>query len=129
MADIFLFLLIGHFVFDWLLQTDRQAIFKSKSRSVLLEHCVLYSAGMCMFVAIGTRMLGIKSPDELLVVLFLFVTHILLDDYSFHSWWKRKIKLMPPDRDKDTLWLTICIDQIWHIIVLFICALRLKGMI
>lgn len=115
-AWLFIWLVMGHFVFDWLLQTNWMAMNKKNNPFALLVHSLVYALGVTitLFFAIGAM-----PTLSVFAVVFspLFVSHVLLDSYHFHVWWCIYIKRMPPD--EIPLWMLICIDQIWHILILF----------
>jgi hypothetical protein len=113
-ALLFIWLLMGHFIFDWLLQTHWMSMNKSKHWLPLTVHSFIYALGV--YITAWAALGGFPTWYTLLI---LFVTHVLLDDYRFHIWWMTKIKRIPAEKARETLWMIICIDQIWHILILF----------
>lgn len=113
-ALFFIWLLMGHFIFDWLLQTHWMAMNKSKDQLPLFVHSLIYALGLY-----GTAAAYLHYFPSFFIFLVLFVSHVLLDDYKFHLWWMTHIKRIPAQQAQQSLWMIICIDQIWHIIILF----------
>jgi hypothetical protein len=113
-AWLFIWLLMGHFIFDWLLQTYWMSINKSKHWFPLTLHSGIYALGVYFT---GWLALGMLPSWHILIL--LFISHYLLDDYRFHIWWLTYIKRMPAEKARETLWMIVCIDQIWHILILF----------
>lgn len=89
-------LLFLHWVVDFLMQTDYMALNKSKDIKVLLMHCAVYATPFIWFG--GMR-----------YVLFLFVTHFLIDFYTSritsYLWKKEK---------RYWFFVTIGFDQFLH---------------
>lgn len=128
MANIFVWLMMGHVVFDWLLQNDWMAMGKSKRLAPLVVHSLMYAIGVTVTAIMAVSTMKVVTHASLWFIFHvLFFTHVFLDNYKFHSWWKRSIKGMSEEADKATLWLTISIDQCWHILVLFYIALKMSG--
>lgn len=114
MADLFIYLMIGHFIFDWLFQYDWQAINKKNGGMALWSHCIVYSVGVWLMAWV---LYGHFIHGGFLAA--LLVSHLLLDTYKFHKWWCVNVKGM---HGEIPLWMLISIDQIWHTIVIFLVA-------
>jgi len=99
-------LLVGHLVGDFLLQTRWMALEKNKNHLPLFIHSLVYSFSIGMFGYLGG---GIK-PETLLII---FLSHAFLDQRSFVRWWAEKIT-----KSADIPWLVLMIDQTWHIVIL-----------
>ncbi|HEU5141494.1 MAG TPA: DUF3307 domain-containing protein [Bacillales bacterium] len=106
--SLFDILLVGHFVGDFLFQTNWMAVNKSKKWSPLFTHCVVYTAVVALFGLMG----GGLSPVGIAVI---FVGHVILDRKTFVSFWVRYIQTA---RGSDAVWLEIVADQIFHILLL-----------
>ena len=112
MIDTFTILVLTHFVSDWFLQPGKwgetkQVIFKSR-----LFHAIQYSI---LFIPV-LYFLNIN----LLWVLWIFITHLLIDDYKFVNLWNKYIKrITRPVPD----WFLVVQDQTIHILVLVPVAL------
>jgi hypothetical protein len=113
-ALLFLWLLMGHFIFDWLLQTHWMSMNKSKDRLPLIVHSFIYASGV--YATAAYYLSYFPAP---IIFALLFISHVFLDDYKFHIWWMTHIKRIPEKQARESLWMIICIDQIWHVIVLF----------
>ena len=122
MTELFIAFVMGHIIFDWLLQTDWMALNKSKGGDALAIHSTVYAIGVYVFGMLATALQFEFRLSGIVVSFVLFATHMFLDDYKFHSWWKRNVKCMTRQRDLDTQWMTICIDQCWHILILWVIA-------
>lgn len=103
----FSYLLIGHLIGDYLLQTSWMANNKAKHWGALLSHCVIYTLAIVMAAIWG----GVTITP--IGILFIFISHILLDRRSFIVWWNRTIM-----KNESLSWLHIVTDQIFHILVL-----------
>lgn len=98
----FIWLLFAHYIGDIALQSDWQAKNKGKLWYVMLSHCMIWTAIVC----IALQFLGIYA---LWKVLFLLVGHWLCD------YWKCQ---RPP------AWSPyIYYDQSWHIVQLVVVFL------
>jgi hypothetical protein len=113
--SLFDWLLVGHLVGDFLLQTDGMAKYKADSWSWMLRHVGLYLA--VMVVVLGAYALSNPVPFWALGVALLFigVTHIVLDRRGFTLRWMRLIGIT-----QDLGWLTIVADQVFHLLVLVV---------
>ena len=106
---IFNFLLLGHLIGDYLLQTRWMAMNKSKQWLPLTVHCLIYT-----IVLIGSSGLyGAVLPIG--AIALIFVSHLFLDRRTFVVWWVRHIMGTP---DAESSWLTIVCDQVFHLIIL-----------
>jgi len=110
---LFNYLLIGHLIGDFLFQTNWMAMNKAKKWGPLLVHCVVYTIMVAVIAFTGGFILPFGA------IILIFISHIVLDRRSFVVWWVRQI--MGTD-DKKMNWLTIVVDQVFHIIILGIVA-------
>lgn len=115
--SLFDWLLVGHLIGDFLLQTDGMARYKEQNWSWMLRHVGTYLAVMA--VLLGAYVLS--HPVSLWTVgamlLFIGGTHIILDRRTFTLWWMRRIGI-----SSDVTWLPIVADQVFHILVLVVVA-------
>jgi len=103
-------LLLAHLIGDYMLQTEWMAKYKAQRWIPLLTHCVVYTVVIaCMAYWF------IPGGLSLWAILFVFVTHVLLDRRTFVYIWYRKIMRVTEDGSK---WLMIICDQTFHLIVL-----------
>ena len=115
---LFVILMMG-LTFDWLFQTDSEAMGKFANPKIRAKHSATYAimSGLLVFFMFSipfTRVIGLT--------MVLFSTHFLIDDRVFVKWWMTKIKEIPSENLKDLWWMNIAIDQIFHIWVIFILA-------
>ena len=113
--SLFDWLLVGHLVGDFLLQTDGMAKYKAQSWTWMLRHVGLYLALMALVLGVYS----LRTPVPLwalgLALLFIAVTHIILDRREFTLGWMRLIGIT-----SDLGWLTIVADQVFHVLVLVV---------
>jgi hypothetical protein len=115
--SLFDWLLIGHLVGDFLLQTDGMARYKAQSWSWMLKHVGIYLA--VMVVLVGAYAMNHPLPLWVVGAVLLFIggTHIILDRRGFTLWWMRRLGV-----SSDLTWLPIVADQIFHLLVLVVVA-------
>lgn len=102
-----LFLIITHFVSDWLFQPGKWAVNKVKIFKYRFLHSVQYTI---LFVPV-LYLLNIS----LLWLIWIFITHLFIDSYKFVNWWNKKIRA----RSIETpAWVIMVQDQIMHILIL-----------
>jgi hypothetical protein len=81
--DLIIFLLLGHYIGDFGLQTDRMAADKKNSKSRLTLHVFTYTITICMSFMLYWALEGMDNPvsGALLAMLtvILFATHWLQD--------------------------------------------------
>lgn len=106
---IFNYLLIGHLIGDFLLQTTWMAMNKSKKWMPLITHCIVYTLSVFVVTLIGGEALSIGA------IVLIFSSHILLDRRTFVVWW---VKHIMGSKGNDAGWLTIMADQVFHILIL-----------
>lgn len=115
--SLFDWLLVGHLVGDFLLQTNGMAKYKEQSWPWMLGHIGVYV--MVMMALLGAYALSHAVPFWMVAAALLFIagTHILLDRRGFTLWWMGLIGISaePP-------WLSIVVDQAFHLLVLAIVA-------
>jgi hypothetical protein len=111
--SLFDWLLVGHLVGDFLLQSDRMARHKGSDWSRMLSHIGLYLVAMAAVV--GIYALSHQIPVWVVLVALLFIggTHIILDRREFTAWWMRIVGI-----SAEGSWLPIVVDQVFHILVL-----------
>jgi hypothetical protein len=113
--SLFDWLLVGHLVGDFLLQTDGMAKYKAQSWTWMLRHVGLYLA--VMVIVLGVYSLSNPVPLWVLGLSLLFIgaTHIVLDRRGFTLAWMRLIGIT-----SDLDWLIIVADQVFHLLVLVV---------
>ena len=116
--NAFTWLLVGHMVGDWLLQSDWMA--REKKQSFIskagMTHFVLYTivvmAMVWLFCGDG------KSPIYYLAIgLVIFVSHWLIDATTIVERW---MQFYGQDSNRD--FMRIIVDQTMHLVVLAVLA-------
>ena len=115
--SLFDWLLVGHLIGDFLLQTDGMAKYKAQSWTWMLRHAGLYL--VVMVIVLGVYSLSNPVPLWVLGLSLLFIgaTHIVLDRRGFTLAWMRLIGIT-----SDLDWLIIVADQVFHLLVLVVVA-------
>lgn len=108
---LFDWLLIGHLVGDYLLQTRWMAERKASEWLPLLAHCAAYTAVVTLLALPAG---GLSLPAAALV----FCSHLLLDRRELVNFWAQKIT-----RSENSGWLKIMLDQAWHVVILALATL------
>lgn len=111
-------LLVAHFVGDWLLQTEWQALNKAQNYRALLSHVAVYST-----VMLGTTVLaGFELQDVRVYLVFaLFALSHAFIDLGWPVVRFMKTFRLIVDRDP-VRWLVMAVDQIFHIVVVAIAV-------
>lgn len=110
--EIFLFLLVGHAVGDFLLQTSWQAENKSRIWKALITHSLVYSTVIYLL----TLMAGGISLASTVIV---FLSHVLLDKGNIVKWWLKTIKKEQIDNTQKRF----LVDRSLHVLVLLIVTI------
>jgi NhaP-type Na+/H+ or K+/H+ antiporter len=108
---LFNWLLIGHVIGDFILQTRWMAEKKSSEWLPLLMHSAVYTAAVTT-LALLAKGLSIWG------ILIVFVSHVLLDQRKFVYLWAEKVT-----GTENSDWLKIALDQSWHIVILGLVTL------
>ncbi len=110
---------MAHLVGDFLFQTEYEALNKAAGRCLnraLLTHCLKYTLAftpLCLFGGLAWPWLAA-----------IFAAHAFLDRRWPIIWWRRRVIGDSEQAVKATFWLTVVIDQIFHLVVLaVICGL------
>lgn len=106
--DPFIILVLTHFVSDWFFQPTPWAIKKVKYFRPRLYHAIQYSV---IFLPV-LYFLNLS----LLWVFWIFITHLLLDDYKLVKWWSKVIKRGTSKTHPS--WINVIQDQVLHVLVL-----------
>ncbi len=112
MVDLLFFLILGHYVGDFALQTDNMALQKLQSAAALSCHVAVYVGTMAVFLAIGLYFSPhgkFLSGTTLLILASIFVAH-WLQDYIKGRWFAHSKQ-------------AYYIDQTIHLAVLYIVRL------
>ena len=109
MVDLLFFLILGHFVGDFALQSDRVAAEKQKSLKVLTYHVFLYTIVVAGFLFAGLYLHGDSS-------FFTGATAIVLAIVLAAHWIQDYLKAFHFNGTKQAFYL----DQAVHVLILFI---------
>lgn len=88
MPDLLLFLLLGHFLGDFALQTDRMAQQKPTCVKTLTVHVVIYTFTVAVFLFFGLYTSGSQmflSATTAVVLVLLFIEHWIQDYIKGHK--------------------------------------------
>lgn len=118
MITLFESYLIAHIIGDYLLQTENEANQKAQLKFFnwpLVIHVIKYT--LCLVVP------TIYFQVSPMWLIWIFGTHYLLDRRAFVIWWRKSIMRNSRESIKDTFWLTIVVDQIFHILVIAVICI------
>jgi hypothetical protein len=105
-----IWILFLHWVFDFILQSDKMAINKSKSWYWLLTHTIGYS-----FVAFPIAIpLGIPIVSAALFYWYLLITHTLIDGVT-----SRITSYLWKKEERHWFFVIVGFDQLLHYITIF----------
>lgn len=118
LMNTFDFLLLGHLIADWLLQSDWMA--RGKRRGLLalagFVHYALYTTIILLILA-WSKQEQQQSVPTLVIGVIVFLTHWLIDGSNLVRW------LMKVIRQRDQVMVRIMVDQTLHLLVLGSVAL------
>jgi hypothetical protein len=115
--SLFDWLLVAHLVADFLFQTDGMAKYKGQDWLWMLKHVGLYMTIMAILLIVYALLHATPAGLVAAAWLFLLVTHVILDRRAFTNWWMRLIGI-----SNDKLWISVVVDQVFHIVTLAIVA-------
>lgn len=117
---VFELLILSHLVGDFLVQTEFEALNKALGKffnRALLVHCLKYTLCFAPFFwNIGSGYFWL---------LLIFSSHMVLDRRWLIIWWRHYVNRNSPKSIENTFWLTVVVDQIFHILVLALISLML----
>ncbi len=116
-VNLFIVLFVSHLIADYLFQTDRQAIEKQKEYISLIKHSCIYTISIIVITYI---ILGVFSWN---LTLFLLLSHTIIDKGFLINWWLKYVKLIKNPEKEEYNELRTKIDQVFHIIILFLISL------
>jgi hypothetical protein len=82
MIDIFIRMVLGHLVGDYLLQSKNMAIKKGYSTWICFIHCFIYTLSICLFI----------WKWNLFIICLIFLSHYPIDRYCLALYWLRLIR-------------------------------------
>ena len=110
MNDMLSWLLAGHMAGDYLLQNRWMAERKTTCLFALAVHSAVYAC------AIWLASLPVGGLSHL-SVLFVFLSHAVVDKRSFTRWWCRHVT------KSRYMWLVMMTDQSLHVVILALTCL------
>ena len=108
MIDLLFFLLLGHFLGDFALQSDRVAARKQQSKKVLTYHVVIYTLTLAVSLFVGLTLNGNHS-------FFTITTVIVLPVIFLAHWTQDYLKAYKFNGTKQAFYF----DQAVHVVILF----------
>jgi hypothetical protein len=122
-VEVFAVFLVSHLVGDFLLQTEWQASHKHgglrdrRCRGALLAHTFSYTVA---FVPAFIWLADSLGAGVIWLAALIALPHMVQDD----AWWLDRFMLYVKRADpKEHRALTITVDQVFHIVTLFLTAL------
>jgi hypothetical protein len=106
--DILFFLILGHLIGDYALQTDYMASHKKNSRAILTRHVVIYAASVWAMIAAYSFLYRPGLFIKLATIIFVAVLFI-------QHWLQDFIKNRYNNGSKQWYY----IDQVLHLVILF----------
>ena len=106
-------LVLSHLIGDYFLQTEYEALNKAQGRfwnRALWSHCLKYTLALVPVVWL--------MDVDFVWLAIVFGTHLVLDRRWVVLWWRRAIMRGSEAGIQNTFWLTIVVDQIFHLLVL-----------
>ena len=118
--ELLVFLIMGHFIADWIFQSQPTALAKAKNKTIRQMHSIIYGI---VATLIATPVLITLSPSYFPAVILgvLIISHFFLDDRKLVAQLMH-MKKMTDEDIKDNGWLVITLDQIIHIAIIFLIA-------
>jgi Protein of unknown function (DUF3307) len=121
-ATVFLVLLAGHLLGDWIAQTDWQATTKTRSWAALAAHVASYHLLMGLLLLIPILRDGWPAPKALAALAVSAVTHGVID----RRWPVRALMRAAGSPGFATVeWGVIAVDQALHLFILAMLAVLL----
>jgi Protein of unknown function (DUF3307) len=122
-ATVFLALLAGHLLGDWVTQTDWQAANKTRSWTALAAHVTRYHLVMGLLLLLPVLRDGWPAWKALLVVTVSAATHAVID----RRWPVRALLRVAGSPGFATVdWGVIATDQALHLSILAMLAVLLS---
>lgn len=99
------------------MQTDSMASRKENSWSWMLGHVGIYMVVISVVLIVYALSHPLPAWLFAIALLFVCVSHVVLDRRGFVVWWMRFVNVAP-----DHEWLPIVVDQVFHLLTLAIVA-------
>jgi Protein of unknown function (DUF3307) len=121
-ATVFLVLLAGHLLGDWVAQTDWQATTKTRSWPALAAHVAAYHLVMGALLLLPVMRDGWPTWKALVVLLVSAATHAVID----RRWPVRALLRLTASPGFATVeWGVVAADQALHVTILAMLAVML----
>jgi Protein of unknown function (DUF3307) len=121
-ATVFLVLLAGHLLGDWVAQSDWQATSKTRSWAALAAHVVSYHLLMGVLLLLPILRDGWPAWKALVVLVVSAATHAVID----RRWPVRALLAATASPGFATVeWGVIAVDQALHLTILALLAVLL----
>ena len=105
-------LTISHSIGDWFLQTEYQALNKSRGKCLnraILTHCANYT--LCYVPTL------LMFDMNLLWLGLIFFSHLFIDRRTPVIWIRKHIAGNSDESINATFWITVVMDQILHLLI------------
>ena len=116
MPDLLFFLLLGHYLGDFALQSDFMAQNKNKSKALLSWHVLIYTVTLALFLAYGLHLQNNDSFVSLTTLLVLVAVYLI-------HWIQDSIKSQKFNGSKQAYY----VDQAIHVITLVVVRVYVYG--
>ena len=90
--ELFVYLLFGHLVGDYLLQNGWMAYHKKAMWLPCVAHSVVSTASVCLFLLLAPQVDIITYKFGVMSIL-IFFSHWIVDRYELVDWWFRKLEV------------------------------------
>jgi hypothetical protein len=112
--------LITHLIMDWIFQTSWEVFNKQTKWFPLFVHSTIYTLGFIPAFYF--------YKVNFLYLIFIFITHFIIDRRTFTLWIMEKVKRMKKNQTSESFWniILIGIDQTLHLAVLAVIVLLSK---
>lgn len=114
-------LVVSHFVFDWIFQTRKIARTKSSSLKSLGIHLLIYFVGIFLTVLFFSD--GIMAWHTLWFLSIINITTHGIIDWNIWSLAKKFLSNYEGDTREYLFYSIIALDQILHLVILFLLFL------
>ncbi len=116
MLDLMFFLLLGHYLGDFALQSDKMARYKGESPSILSLHVLIYTSTLTLLLAYGLSFRGDDSFMSLTTLLAVVAVGAI-------HWIQDLIKARKFDGSKQAYY----VDQAIHVTILLLIRIYVYG--
>lgn len=128
-ADWLVWLVVLHFIGDWLLQTNYWALNKTSNFKIRLLHCTVWATPFLILFFF----LGLPIGLSIGMFIWLLVSHERIDTYKPLMWYRANISGDEGAKSVETFKkefetprgfvVNVTLDQIFHLLTLIPCAI------